>query len=70
MATEDELRLTSLLEACLDLFTTASGKKKVKSPRLKWQEQRMTPSMITEGLLYVGFMKLFFNSKKMWKVLK
>ena len=27
MATEDELRLTSLFEASLDLFTTASGKK-------------------------------------------
>ena len=27
MATEDELCLTSLFEDCLDLFTTASGKK-------------------------------------------
>ena len=24
----------------------------------------MTPSKITEGLLYTGFMQLFFNSKK------
>ena len=63
MATKDELRLTSLLEACLDLFTTASGKK-VQSPRLKWKEQRMIPSKITEGLLYAGFVQLFFNSKK------
>ena len=27
MAAEDELRLTFSFEACLDLFTTASGKK-------------------------------------------
>ena len=31
----------------------------------------MTPSKITDGLLYAGFMQLFFNSKKKgWKVLK
>ena len=28
----------------------------------------MTPSKITEGLLYTGFMQLFFNSKKKKKV--
>ena len=28
MAAEDELRLTFSFKACLDLFTTASGKKK------------------------------------------
>ena len=65
MAAEDERRLTFSFEACLDLFTAASGKKKkVKSPRLKWQEQRMTPLKRSEGLLYAGFMKLFLNSKK------
>ena len=64
MATEDERRLTFSFEARLDLFTTVSGKKKVLSPGLKWQEQRMTPSKITEGLLCAGFMKLFFNCKK------
>ena len=71
MATEDERRLTFSFEACLDFFNTESVKKKVLSPGLKWQEQRMTPSKITEGLLYAGFMQLFFNSKKKgWKVLK
>ena len=29
MATEDEPRLTSLFEACLDVFTAASGKKRL-----------------------------------------
>ena len=64
MAAEDESRLTFSFEACLDLFTAASGKKKVKSPRLKWKEQRMTPLKRSEGLLYAGFMQVFLNSKK------
>ena len=71
METKDERRLIFSFEACLDFFNTESDKKKILSPGLKWQEQRMTPSKITDGLLCAGFMQLFFNSKKKgWKVLK
>ena len=62
--TKDERRLIFSFEACLDFFNTESDKKKILSPGLKWQEQRMTPSKITEGFLYAGFMQLFFNCKK------